>query len=221
MTEQGKEIIRILKQMSGRYSARQIFSDWITCCALAIANNATPFQNARIRDDRECEYLELMKKYSEEECEKFVRMLVLLTKSLEEKKEDILGEIYMQTEQGNKYTGQFFTPYHVSLMCAKMTLKEPDKYGRYTISEPSCGSGGMIIAAAQILQEQGENYQHVMRVVAQDLDWTAVYMCYVQLSLLGIYAIVVQGDTLSEPYYTGGYPYERVFRTPMAAGILL
>ena len=78
----------------------------------------------------------------------------------------------------------------------------------------------MIIAVAQILMKKGINYQKYMRVVAQDLDWKGVYMCYLQLSLLGINATVVQGDTLSEPYKRG-YPLERVLYTPAKWGILI
>lgn len=89
-----------------------------------------------------------------------------------------------------------------------------------TIDEPSCGSGGMVVATAQVLQKRGINYQKTLDVVCQDLDWSAVYMCYVQLSLLGIKAIVVQGDTLAEPYKKG-YPKERVFYTPAKRGLLI
>ena len=68
----------------------------------------------------------------------------------------------------------------------------------------------MVIAAAKILQEEGVNYQKVMDVVAQDLDWKGVYMCYVQLSLLGYAAVVQQVDALAlKPFdvarYTPGW----------------
>ena len=59
-----------------------------------------------------------------------------------------------------------------------------------------------------------------MEVVAQDLDWNGVFMSYVQFSLLGIDAIVVQGDTLIEPY-VNGYPESRVLRTPRNRGVLI
>jgi hypothetical protein len=78
----------------------------------------------------------------------------------------------------------------------------------------------MIIAAAAILQRKELNYQNCIKAVAQDLDWIAVYMCYVQLSLLGIDAVVVQGNTLTEPY-TDNYPRSRIFRTPRNMGLLI
>ena len=78
----------------------------------------------------------------------------------------------------------------------------------------------MIIAAAMELKSKGMNYQDKLEVVAQDLDWNCVYMCYVQLSLLGINAVVVQGDTLHEPH-DKDVPKQRVMATPMKKGVLI
>lgn len=78
----------------------------------------------------------------------------------------------------------------------------------------------MIIAMAATLKDKGYNYQACMKVIAQDLDWKGVYMTYTQLSLIGIDAIVVQGDTLLEPY-TDNYPRSRVFRTLRNMGGLI
>ena len=78
----------------------------------------------------------------------------------------------------------------------------------------------MIIAAAKVMKEAGINPQRALKVVAQDLDWKGVYMTYLQLSLLGIKAKVVQGDTLADPYRIG-YPPERILRTPGEMGVLI
>ena len=151
----------------------------------------------------------------------FAEMLGLLAMALEEEPTDMLGRIYMEAGLGNKNTGQFFTPFHVSKVCASMALAGEDGKERITLNEPSCGAGGMVIAAAAVLRERGINYQRCLDVVAQDLDWKGVYMCYVQLSLLGIRAVVAQGDTLSEPYVPGRTAPERVFYTPRWMGVLL
>ena len=103
-----------------------------------------------------------------------------------------------------------------------MTIpKDYDGSHKITINEPTCGGGGMIIAAADVLKRRGINYQRCMKVFAQDLDWKCVYMCYVQLSLLGVDAVVVQGDTLCDPYTGNNYPRSRIFRTPNNMGLLL
>lgn len=42
----------------------------------------------------------------------------------DEKFNDNLGELFMRCDLGNKNTGQFFTPYHISEFMARATLEE-------------------------------------------------------------------------------------------------
>lgn len=212
-----KDIIKMIDTIAGKYSAYEVFSDWIRCCSLTISNYCQ-LNHDKVWEKREQEYLDTIKRYTPEEVNKFAKMLAMLTETLENPS-DALGEIYMESKMGSKAAGQFFTPYHLSKACAKLVMMQPDKDGIYRINEPSCGGGGMIIAAAEALKEQGVDYQKKMQVVAQDLDWKGVYMTYLQLSLLGINAICVQGNTLTEPY-TEGYPEERILRTPANRGVL-
>ncbi|MBR3573668.1 MAG: hypothetical protein IKN97_00660, partial [Lachnospiraceae bacterium] len=96
-------------------------------------------------------------------------------------------------------------------------LTEDDKL---PLNEPTCGGGANIIATADVLRSRGLNYQKMLKVVGQDLDYLAVYMTYIACSFYGIDAIIVQGDTLQDPY-VDGYDERRVFRTPMNVGALL
>ena len=214
-----KDIIKILNSISGKYSAYEVFSDWIRCGALAVSNTCQLIHD-HIWQDREQEYINTMKKYTAEEQCGFAEMFSMLVETLAHGTEDVLGQIYMDSGMGSRTTGQFFTPWHVSVMCAEMTYREPGPDGYYSVYEPSCGAGGMIIALASVMQRNDINYQRCMRVVAQDLDWKSVYMCYLQLSLLGIRAVVVQGNTLTEPYVPG-YPQWRVMYTPGERGLLI
>jgi type I restriction-modification system DNA methylase subunit len=118
----------------------------------------------------------------------------------------------MDSGAGNKVTGQFFTPFHVSELIAGVTLQKEDENGKITINEPCSGSGGMVLAAVKALMKKGKNPQQVLNVVAQDLDWNCIYMSYVQLSLNGLDAIVIQGDSLMP--LDGNLHGERIFRTP-------
>ena len=96
---------------------------------------------------------------------------------------------------GNKNTGQFFTPFHLAELVAMM-MQQSDPEQKVFMNEPACGGGGMILAKAKAIQAVGGNYQDALKVIAQDLDWTGVYMTYTQLSMAGINAVVIQGDTL-------------------------
>lgn len=215
-----KEIIKIINSMAGKYSAYEVFSDWIRCSSLAISNSIQLFHD-KVWNEREQMYMDTIRKYTPEEGKLFVEMFAMLGETLEDNMSDVLGAIYMESGMGSKAAGQFFTPYHLSELCAELSLPEPNEHGIYTVNEPSCGGGGMIIAAASALKKQGVDYQRKMHVVAQDLDWKGVYMCYLQLSLLGINAVCVQGNTLAEPYIEGHYPSNRILYTPMRRDVLL
>ena len=215
-----KDIIKIIYSISGKYSAYEVFTDWIRCCSISISNSCQLIHN-KIWQEREQIYIDTMRKYLPDERQKFVEMYALLAETLKTEMSDILGEIYMESDMGSKAAGQFFTPFHLSAACAELVIPELDGTGKISINEPSCGGGGMIIAAALILKKRGYDYKRVMEVVAQDLDWKGVYMCYLQLSLLGISAICVQGDTLSEPYIPRVTEKSHILVTPKKAGVLL
>lgn len=216
-----KKIIKAIEQMSGRYAPYNIFSDWIQLCALAI-QNSVHLVHDKIWQDREQLYIDTARKYSAKEMDMFAQMFVWLGDALTEEFSDVLGSIYMETGMGSKYTGQFFTPFHLSELCARMNIDmdQVGKYNRLFLNEPSCGGGGMVIAACKVLHEAGFDFQRHLDVVAQDLDWKGVYMTYLQLSLIGCRAVVVQGDTLMEPYVQS-YPLERIMKTPAMMGALL
>lgn len=213
-----REIIKTIECISGTYSPYQVFYDWVHIMALGIQNNLHMIHD-KLWQEREKEYMELMKKYGEKERKELVKMFSLLTMTMEYRLSDYLGEVYMKSGCGNKSTGQFFTPYHLSKATANIGIPK-EINGILKLNEPSTGGGGMIIAVADILKERGVNYQRKMQVVAQDLDWLAVYMSYVQFSIIGIDAIVVQGNTL-EKQYAEGYDRKRIFRTPVNMGVII
>lgn len=190
MENMSDKIIKTIQSMIGKYGVYNIFEDWVRMLALAYANQIV------FNQKREDEYLEIVKRYDDAEIAKFCEMYVWLLEWAEEQMTDMLGYIYMHLELGSKAHGQFFTPYHVCQMMAKM-----QKYDGKIIkvNEPSCGAGGNIIALAEALKEQGINYQQKMEVICQDIDTKAVYMTYVQMCLYGIPAIVYQANTLLDP----------------------
>lgn len=197
-----KDIIKIINSLSGSKSSYQVFLDWIKCVALSIS------QSCLKNEKREQQYLDTIRAYPAQE---FSKMAAMLAETIESSTGDILGDLFMISGWGNKNTGQFFTPYSVSLAVAQLQSYENDEIVK--MNEPSAGAGGMIIAVAQAMKEKGINYQKNLRVIAQDLDLTAFYMCYTQLSLMGIDAKCVQGDTLQNKLFSNFD--ENVFLTPM------
>lgn len=216
-----KFIIDSITSLSGSFTPYQIFSDWVAMTAISIQNGCTLI-HGKLYQEREDIYINITKKYSKNQIKKMCDMTGALSLIFEERFGDILGEIYMRAGCGSKTTGQFFTPYHVSYLTAKLAYENQYSHmqenEQIELNEPSTGGGGMIIAFIQVLKENNINYQKKLHVKAQDLDWNGVYMTYIQLSLLGIRAIVCQGDTLSDPYID---EQRRVFKTPAEMGMLL
>ncbi len=64
------------------------------------------------------------------------------------------------------------------------------------------GSGGMIITYAETLKEQGYNYQNQLFVEAIDINETCFMMAFIQLSLYGIPARVMLGNTIELKFST-------------------
>lgn len=69
--------------------------------------------------------------------------------------------------------------------------------GIATISGPACGSAGMIIVYAECLLEDDVNPSAPLFASCIDIDPIAADMAFIQLSLLGIAAEVVTGNTLT------------------------
>lgn len=183
-----KDIIKQIERISGSRSPYEVFCDWIKCTALSFA------QTTIFSPQREKQYMDTIKKYHEEDAKEFVHMAVLLSETMENGMNDVLGNLFMMSGWGNKNTGQFFTPYHLSRAVAEVNYVDSENI--VLMNEPSAGAGGMVIAMADTMNRHGADYQKRLRVVAQDLDLTAYYMCFIQLALYGIDAKCVQGNTL-------------------------
>lgn len=154
------------------------------------------------RAEREGRYMTIVGKYDKAIIDTFPRVMAEVVMELERKPSDVLGQTFHELELHNKARGQYFTPYSVSQMMAHMTvdealLKRAEDKGFVTAHEPACGSGSMVIALAEAMENKGVNYQQQLHVTAVDIDVRAVHMAYVQMSLMNIPAEIRVGDTLT------------------------
>ncbi|TFD47591.1 SAM-dependent DNA methyltransferase [Cryobacterium sp. Hh11] len=181
----------------GRRRIAQVFGDFCELAALAIRNTVDPNGHA----EREERYMRIIGEYSPEEAARFGEILAKLTEQLGGDLSDVLGQLYMSLELGSDDMGQYFTPFDISRMIAQMTCTGFEEVlteqAFITVSEPTCGSGGMIVALADAMRAAGFNYQTQLHVTAQDLERTSVHMTYIALSLLHIPAVVIHGNTLT------------------------
>lgn len=198
------DIVKLIEAGLYKTNAHDFISDILECGAIAIANS---IKKTQIREET---YFKIINKYDKEQqnliVEIFSKIYILLSNQINSDVgfNDYLGEIYMQSQISNNKTGQFFTPFHISKLTAGVemdtkTVKEYMEQNRILkIFEPSCGSGGMILACADILYNKyGFNISRNLFVECGDIDRRCVCMAYLQLSLAGIPAIVYHRDGLT------------------------
>lgn len=197
------EIEKLYDSLLYSKTSWEVWEDIVQMFAISFSNALDVGER---RDKREKDYLRIAGKYSEKEMNVIATILTKIVDLYEDNPDqDVLGELYMALGLGNSALGQFFTPYCVCKMMAKVTAEESvirnaiDKRGYITVNEPTCGAGALIIALLNVVKEMKINYQSSVFVVAQDLSYIAALMCYIQLSLLGCAAVIVVGDTLCNP----------------------
>lgn len=182
--------------LTARYHHRwDVFRDFITLVAseLDIARIRTPENIAASR--------KICDRYQAADLERFHALFRLLTSALQGKYHDFLGSVFMELELGSGDMGQFFTPYPVARLLTQLlldhTLQQLKTCPWVTLNEPTSGAGGMVIAFAEGMLDKGLNPSAQLMAVTTDIDPTAADMTFIQLSLLGIPAVVNTGNTLS------------------------
>lgn len=186
-----------LSKLGSKYDIRQVFEDFVICCAYSFAN-ATSY-----KQEREDEYLRITKKYKKEEVNEFAEMLGhLQMEMLKEDFEDILGNIYEEFGLQNKTKGQFFTPIHICRVMAETNYdadsaeQKLKDHGYISVLDPCCGSGRMLLGYYNLAQKKNIDLSKIY-FEGGDISNMCSCMTYVNLSLLGANAVVRHKDALS------------------------
>lgn len=187
-----------------------VVSDFFEMSAIAI-RDAVDFRPDR--EDYERRYKEIQKNYTPDQMQGFAKALALFQDEISEalnggEFRDWAGELYMESETYNKSMGQFFTPYPVSQVLGRVGIRENEIKAKlaedsdtvFTIHEPTCGAGGLIVAAIEKIKDMGINYAWNVFVDCGDIDPRCFHMTYLTLSLLGVPAVVRLGDALMLKY---------------------
>lgn len=203
------EIEKKLHKLQGKNDWYAILYDVFEMMAISISNAVDTRKSCW--QNREDQYKKTIAKYNKDEQQLIVEIIANLWELLSQmaepdgKFDDYLGQLYMSSGTSNKGSGQFFTPYCVSQLMAKSTITEEktkklfeeDPNYIVTINEPTCGSGGIILAAIEQLRDLGVNWSNNSLVICGDIDKRCVYMTYIQLSLACVPAIILHQDALT------------------------
>jgi SAM-dependent methyltransferase len=148
----------------------------------------------------------------------FGELVCAMERDTRDQMKDILGDLYEGAVSYGE-NGQFMTPIPVCELMAQLTIGEslsaaaeesqasgnatenaessresvveiaaPDT-GKRRVLDPCCGSGRMLLAAAEINRH--------WEFVGQDIDVRCVRMCALNLAFRNLYGYVIHGNTLA------------------------
>ncbi|MCH7377037.1 type I restriction-modification system subunit M [Aeromonas sp. MR19] len=131
---------------------------------------------------------------------------------------DLLGAAYEYligefADSAGKKGGEFYTPRSVTRMMVRLLKPTLD----HDIYDPCCGSGGMLIAAKEYMDEHGEDGRKA-NLFGQEFNGTVWSIAKMNMLLHGISTADLQNDdTLAEPQHVEGgelMHFDRVLTNP-------
>ncbi len=186
---------QFIKKLESFDYGRNTYDKFREFCKVTAYSLASPFYPELAR--KELESIKLIE--DKQKLAAYETCLDILVDALESESQDFLGFVFSLNEFGNNRSGQFFTPFNISLLVARLQISGHEEIikqkGLVKILEPACGSGGMIIAVREVLLNSGYNTNNLYAELT-DIDELCFFMAYIQISLYGIAARVVHGDTL-------------------------
>jgi type I restriction-modification system DNA methylase subunit len=208
-----QKILKTILHLGRVHAIWDVFSDFAELGSLRIANSVR--RKTEEWEKRETRYLETIGRYRQEERKLFPEMFADLVQALEYEltrmnaPADVLGVLFHELGLHDKYKGQFFTPQSICDMMGAIALGDNgsalNEEGRISPAEPCCGSGAMVLGFAKAMFDAGLNYCTQLAITAADTDIKCVYMTYLQLSLYGIPAVVIHGNTLTSDEWARWY----------------
>lgn len=216
MAPQVNEFLRILRRIDHSKRDTEVFRDFCEMAFCAIAKTTAPTRERA--EALEADYMRAVKRYrNPDDVRKMPELLALAATALQAGGCDFLGVIAGEIGALDSGLGQFFTPYEISRLNAELILSDApaliERQKFLTVQEPAAGAGGMVIAAADVLENKGIDPARHVWFDATELNGPTFQMCFVQTSLRGLAGIVRHGNSLS--LETFGHAL-----TPMAAGFL-
>lgn len=162
-----------------------VFTDWVDLMLYSLQSD----------DDR---YLDIVEKYDkdlpegERPVDRYSHAFGELQRGMTETDADLLGVVYEELGMDSDAFGQHFTPHNLCDMKAEMVI-DVDETGEepYTIADPACGSGRLLIHAAKKIPSEADALFY-----GQDKDVTCAKMTALNFTFFNMSGYAVHGDSL-------------------------
>lgn len=199
-----RKIADILAANAGTTRLSGVFDDFVELSALTL-RNAVDRADREAWQLREKQYLDVAGRYDRAQLNRFASALAHVVLAMHERPTDVLGRLYMELGLGNDRLGQFFTPYDVAQLIARLGMgsiaEQVRERGWAELHEPACGAAAFVVATADLMRELGLDPQRQLLVSAEDVSPQAVHMAYIHLSALGVPVVVHRRDALTRETY--------------------
>jgi hypothetical protein len=195
------EWIRTFRTIGPSRGPHEIFADFLELAYTAVSKRT--HLDEETREAIEKRYMDCVRRYTRAEAEAMSQLLALTVLGVRKGGGDFLGSVASDLELLHESLGQYFTPYQVSLMMAEMSIGRKElketirEQGFITFMDPCCGAGGMMLAAAEVVENRMFDPRKVMYVEAKDISPIAFKMAYLQLTAREIPACVRLGNSLA------------------------
>jgi len=133
-------------------------------------------------------------------------------------KPDLMGSAYeylikMFADSAGKKGGEFYTPSEVVNLLVRLVKPK----SKMRVSDPTCGSGGMLIQSRNYLIENGENPRNIS-LFGQEMNQGTWAICKMNMFLHSVFnADIKKGDTIRDPKHLKGgelMTFDRVIANP-------
>lgn len=182
-----------VRQQTGHGWSR-VFRDWIDIVFTSLQRDDDG--HGEMVEKYEADFGEDMAQTAFED---YAEAFASLVAAMGETDTDILGYLYQKYGSPSKENGQHFTPPNVARFGASILLPDGERIRNstledpFTIHDPTCGSGSLLVGAGQRLEELADS-PYAALFVGQDIDVRA-RMTAINFAVRGLPGYAIHGDS--------------------------
>lgn len=191
---QYKNFVKTIDTIASRYGRSKVFNNFLSAAICGYHQTNIQTQLKEKDEANETLYMNTISGYQKDEIQTFSRLAGIFMLSVNEAPySEILGEYFtIQITKG--HNGQYFTPEPICTFMAQVQ-GEPGTIKGKNISDPSCGSGRMLLTFAKL---NPDNYFY-----GSDNDKTCAKMATLNFFINGLRGEVAWMNSLSMEWYGG------------------